>query len=214
MSNQPLKAPLCATERSEEVLAFLSQRRSTLAKLMTEEAGPNDAAPTEAEVEQMLEIASRVPDHRKIVPWRFALFQGQARADFGDELAARFAAITPSAKSEHIEFERSRFLRVPLVVAVVSSPIDCPRGTPKWEQELASGAVCFNLLLAARAMGFAGQWLTEWYGSDSHMNMVLGLSSTERVAGYIYIGNCSQAIFDRPRPEMPAIVQNWRKTAN
>lgn len=205
-TDAPLKNDcLDAVQASPEVLSFLSQRRSTLVKLM------QNPGPDEHELALILRLSARVPDHRKLSPWRFIVFQGQARADFGEDLAKKFACDCPDVEDARIDFERERFLRAPLVVGVVSSPVDCPRGTPKWEQELSAGAVCMNMLLAARASGFAAQWLTEWYAFDPEIERALGLAASERMAGFLYIGSCTESLSERARPEVEKIVEYWEK---
>jgi len=194
---------LQAADSAPEVLAFLARRRSGLVRGM---AGPG---PNAEERDLILKIAARVPDHRKLFPWRFILFEGEARAKFGDILAAKFCKDCPDMPAERIEHERTRFLRAPLVVGVVSSPKECPRGTPKWEQELSAGAVCMNMLLAARASGFAAQWLSEWYAFDAKIDTALGLTSAERMAGFIYIGSPSEQPMERPRPDLNTKVTQW-----
>ena len=92
------------------------------------------------------------------------------------------------------------------MIAVISSPKACPRETPIWEQELSAGAVCFNMLLAAQASGFAAQWLTEWFAYDDKIKKALFLDDQERVAGFIYLGTAVHDSVERPRPEMSDIV--------
>lgn len=182
---------------------FLRERRSNLAKTMVE-PGPSDAKITE-----FLTIAARVPDHRKLAPWRFVVFQGKARADFGQHIAAAFMKANPDIPQDRAIFEGQRFLRAPLVVAVISSPKECPRGTPEWEQVLSSGAACFNMCLAAQAAGFGAQWLTEWYAYDADVQSALGLSAKEKVAGFIYIGTVETAPQERARPDVKMLTQHW-----
>lgn len=196
-----------ATEKSQDVLAFLARRRSTLARAMT---GPG---PDQDQLDLILRIAARVPDHRKLAPWRFILFQDAARTEIGSHLAARFQDLNPEMDAERIQFESERFKRAPVVVAVVSSPKDCPRGTPKWEQELSSGAVCLNLLLAARASGFAAQWLTEWYAFDSQIAKSLGLTENERISGFMYIGTATEHPKERARPDISELVSSYDASA-
>ena len=159
--------------------------------------------------DKILEIGARVPDHRKLAPWRFVIFEGNARADFGQYIASAFMAENPDAPADRALFEGGRLNRVPLVIAVVSAPVECPRGTPKWEQELSSGAACFNLCLAAQAHGFGAQWLTEWYAFDDTVNTALGVKDGERVAGYIYIGNVTSQAAPRARPSLKNVTQIW-----
>lgn len=190
-------------QRSDEVIEFLRLRRSNLAKVMAEPGPDQDT------LENLLIIAARVPDHRKITPWRFIVFTGEARRRFGDVLGPAFARQHPEADAERVQFEAERFMRAPVVVAVISSPIDCPRGTPEWEQALSTGAVCFNLCLAAQAHGFAAQWLSEWYAYDADVGQAMGLNACEQVAGFIYIGTASEAPSERARPDMATKITYW-----
>jgi nitroreductase len=182
---------------------FLKNRRSNLAKLMGGE-GPN-----EAQIEEFLTIAARVPDHRKLAPWRFVVFQGQARSDFGQHIASAFMKANPDMPADRSIFEGQRFLRAPLVIGVISSPKECPRGTPEWEQVLSSGAVCYNLCLAAQASGFGAQWLTEWYAYDADVQKALGVTEGEKIAGFIYIGTPQAAPKERARPDVDSITSHW-----
>lgn len=203
MTDMPTPFPL-PTHRPD-LIEFLVTRRSNLAKVMS---GPG---PNETTRDQLLEIAARVPDHRKLTPWRFILFENNARSDFGDHIAQAFKADNPTAQTDRIEFERDRLTRAPLVVAVISSPVACPRGTPEWEQRLSSGAACYNLCLAAQAHGFGAQWLTEWFSYDDRVNTALGLTEAERVAGYIYIGTPLTPSLPRPRPNIANLVSKWNE---
>lgn len=186
-----------------EVTDFLKNRRSNLAKLMD---GPG---PDEDTLSDILNIAARVPDHRKLAPWRFIIFTGKARADFGHMIARVFAEQNPDMPLDKTLFESARLMRAPTVVAVISSPKDCIRGTPEWEQVLSSGAVCFNMLLAAQSMGFAAQWLTEWFSYDDTIRQKMGLSPCEKVAGFMYIGQVSTPTRERVRPDVAKITSFW-----
>ena len=203
MTDMPTHFPL-PTHRPD-LIAFLATRRSNLAKVMS------SPGPDKTIRDKLLEIAARVPDHRKLTPWRFIIFEGNARKEFGDTIAQAFIDDTPSAPADRVAFERDRLTRAPLVFAVISSPVACPRGTPEWEQKLSSGAVCYNLCLAAQAHGFGAQWLTEWFSYNDRVNTVLGLTEGEQVAGYIYIGTPLTQSSPRPRPDMANLVSKWKK---
>jgi nitroreductase len=170
---------------------------------MLSEPGPSDDALT-----QMLTAAARVPDHKKLAPWRFILFRGAARAAFGDQLARIFAGQQDDATEARIAFERDRFARAPVVVAVISRIVENP-GAPAWEQELSAGAACLNLLHAAAALGFGAQWITEWCAYDENVAAVLGLGANERVAGFVYIGTASAKPDERDRPKLEDIVSDF-----
>lgn len=195
---------LSLPQQNDAVLDFLKSRRSNLAKVMS---GPG---PDKEELDALLTIAARVPDHRKLTPWRFLTFTDEAREDFGKHLGAIFAKENPGLPVDRTLFESSRLMRAPMIVAVISSPVDCPRGTPKWEQILSSGAACYNLLIAAQASGWAAQWLTEWYAFHPEIDRILGLSGDEKVAGYIYIGSTDEPPVERKRANVAALTQPWR----
>ena len=192
-----------AARPSQETLDLLAQRRSTPV------IGLGAPGPSAAELEQLLEIAARVSDHRRVVPFRFIVFRDQARTKFGDALAQVFAAANPEASREMIAIERGRFERAPLVIAVISK-VDVDHRTPEWEQVLTAGAVCQNMLVGANAMGFAGQWLTEWYAFDPAIREALGLEDThEQVAGFLYFGTAQADPKERPRVEASDITTYW-----
>ena len=186
-----------------ETLELLLTRRSVKAIMLAE------PGPTPDQLKTILTVAARVPDHKKLVPWRFIVFEGEARADFGRMLAEVCAAEEKEPPSTgRLEIERTRLLRAPTVVAVVSSTMPNP-GAPEWEQVLSCGAACQNLCLAANAMGFGTCWITEWYAYSSGVRAALGLAASEKVAGFIYIGTARDRQPDRERPELAKITSRW-----
>ena len=188
---------------SNATLELLSRRRSVSAKMLGE------PGPTPAEVETLLTIASRVPDHKKLAPWRFILFEGEARARFGEVLAEACRKEDAEAPSDvRLETERGRLLRAPLVIAVVSRVVETP-GAPEWEQILSCGAACYNLCLAATALGYGTNWITEWYSYSPAVKAALGLAGNERIAGFVYIGTAKTTPSDRERPPLARIVSRW-----
>ena len=188
--------------RAPETLKLLLTRRSGSAKAMV---GPG---PDPDQLRTILTAATRVPDHGKLAPWRFVVFEGEARDRFGDRVAALFREKMPDAIPELVEAERRRFLRAPTVVAVISRAEGNAK-VPEWEQVLSAGAACMNLLLAAHAMGFAGSWVTEWVAYDSGVRQVMGLAASERVAGFVYLGTPAVPLEDRPRPALESVVTRW-----
>lgn len=177
---------------SAETLTLLARRRSTTAKTMT---GPG---PSPDQLDLLLRIAARTPDHGKLFPWRFVVFEGEARARFGEVLEARLRELEPDGPDKRYALERGRFQRAPVVVAVISDVTENHK-IPEWEQVLSAGAACQTLLIAASAMGFAAQWLTEWYAYDKVTKKALGLDPGERVAGFMYIGSAAEDPTERPR---------------
>lgn len=164
--------------------------------------------PSTDEVDELLKIAARVPDHRKLEPWRFIVFEGEARVAFGETIAGIRAGQTPDVPEADLEEDRGRLLRAPVVVAVISSP-NVAHKTPVWEQELSCGAACYNLLLAANAAGWAGCWLTEWIAFDDKVADLLGLTGNERVAGFVYLGTATGNPPERPRSAIENKATRW-----
>jgi nitroreductase len=184
------------------VIDLLLTRRSVSANSLGE------PGPSAAELELILRASSRVPDHKKLVPWRFLLFQGEARAAFGKVLAEVCAAESDPG-AFRLENEAKRFLRAPLVIAVISRVVKNP-AAPEWEQVLSAGASCQNLVLAATALGYGVQWITEWCGYSEGVRKALSLADNERVAGFIYIGTAKEKPDERERPSLADIVAPWR----
>ncbi len=189
--------------RLEDALERLQQRRSVKAMDLGD-PGPNDS-----ELETLLTTGIRVPDHGKLGPWRLIKFSGDARQAFGNVLAERFHSLNPEAREHSIAAERDRFMRAPVVVAVIAR-ITPGIKIPEWEQQMSVGAVCQNILVTANLMGFAAQWLTEWYAFDEHIDAALGLTTHERVAGFIYIGSAGERPAERVRPELADVLTAWQ----
>ena len=194
---------LSVAKRSQETLELLMLRRSLTVKDMVH-PGPN-----EEQLKQILEIGSRVPDHKKQVPWRFLTFEKSTRGKFGKILRTIFAKNNPKTNEKILDFEENRFLRAPLVIAVISTADKDNPKVPEWEQILTAGAVCQNILIASNAMGYASQWLTEWYAYDKVVLKELNLNPNERIAGFIYIGTASKQPKERGRPDLANLVKKW-----
>lgn len=180
--------------------SFARDSGSSCAPQINIGTAPDDTRTNEAELDALLRLAARVPDHGRLGPWRFIIFKEDARARFGAELARIVQHDVPAADGKRLHLERERLTRAPVVVCVVSN-VTYGHKIPAWEQELSAGAVCQNMLIAACAMGYASQWITEWYSANPHVDTVLGLGRNERVAGFIYLGTASVDPAERPRPD-------------
>jgi nitroreductase len=185
-----------------DAIDLLLSRRSGSAKAMT---GPG---PTPQQLDTILTAAARVPDHGKLFPWRFIVIEGEGRRRAGEMLAAALAQSEPQSPPERLDQERHRFLRAPVVVAVVSRTREAIP-IPEWEQQLSAGAVCQTLLIASHAMGFVANWLTEWCAFNPLVKERLGLKPGERIAGFVYIGQPAQPLEERVRPDMAKIVTRY-----
>src|ERR1700755_2533415 len=185
-----------------DAIELLKTRRSLKPREMT---GPG---PSPAELETILTVGARVPDHGKLTPWRFIVFEGDARARAGEIIAEVFAAKTPQAAPAEIEIEKRRLMDAPLVIAVVSFTKPHPK-VPAWEQQLSAGASAMNIVTAATALGYGANWLTGWFAFDRDVLAGLGVKADEKLAGFIHIGTPSKPSEDRPRPALADIVTRF-----
>ena len=183
-------------------LDLLAHRRSVAPILLH---GPG---PTPAQLTQLLTLATRVPDHGKLAPWRFILFQGDARLKAGEIIAAVFKQDNSAAPPERVAIEAKRLAHAPLVVAVVSRAAPHIK-IPEWEQQLSAGAVAMSLAIAAKAMGFSTAWLTDWIGYDRRVLAQFGLAEHERIAGFVHIGMADSVPEDRVRPNLADLVTHF-----
>lgn len=188
----------------DRLAGYLTTRRTIPAAQLGE------PAPDAETLHAMLTIASRVPDHGKLAPWRFILFDAAARG-------AAVAGLTKIAEANADEKERALraakakgFGDAPLVVGVVSTADPAHPKIPLWEQQLAAGSVCLNLLHAANAHGFSAQWLTGWYAYDAEALRFLGLTEGERIAGFVHIGTPQMPPSERDRPDVAALTSVWQ----
>jgi nitroreductase len=192
--------------KSPETMDLLHRRRSSSAKAMSE------PGPSPSELHDILQAASRVPDHGKLFPWRFLVIEGDARAELGalleEALVARNANVSESLR----RFERNRFMRAPVVVTVISS-LKTAKPIPEWEQRLSAGAVCQTMLIAAASAGFGANWLTEWCAYDDIVTNGLGLGEGEKIAGFIYIGTATVPLEERDRPVLDEVISRWTTRA-
>ena len=185
-----------------DALELLKTRRSVKPREMT---GPG---PSAAELETILTIGARVPDHGKLAPWRFIIFEGDARARAGDIIASVFARKHPNASSAEIDAERKRLMDAPLVIGVVSFTKPHPK-VPPWEQEMSAGASAMNIVTAATALGYGACWLSGWFSFDRDVLDGLGLKAEEKLVGFIHIGKIAKPSEDRPRPALSEIVTRF-----
>jgi nitroreductase len=185
-------------EASPEVVAFLARRRSASAMAL---AAPGPDADQLADI---LRLAARVPDHGKLAPWRFVILQGPAK----DVFAERITQLADSqANPTKAKAALRKLTRPPVAVAVISRFI--PGEIPEWEQRQSASAVCHQMLLAAAALGWGANWITDWYSYDPRATTILGLAEGEQVAGYLYLGTTTEQPQERVRPDVAAITSEW-----
>ncbi len=188
MSEDALPLPV----PSDELRRRLAARRSTPAQSL---AAPG---PSQDQITDILEIGARTPDHGKLFPWRFVVLGPRTRA----EIAARLDPLAdrqPDARKARAVL--AKLANPPVSILVISAPTPGHK-VPVWEQELSAGAVCMNLSHAANALGFATNWITDWYAYDPDALAMFGVGEGEKIAGFIHIGTAAEPPLERPRPEM------------
>ncbi len=183
---------------SAETLVFLGRRRSASAVTLAE------PGPDAVELRSILTVAARAPDHGKLAPWRFVTFEGNSKLAFVEALNA-IAAGRPDAGKAQAKLAKIR--TPPVTVAVISRLV--PGDIPEWEQRLSAGAVCALLIVAAQAMGFGANWITDWYAYDEAATRLLGLREGETVAGYIQLGTAKEPPLERVRPDLDDLIETW-----
>ncbi len=184
----------CPIRPSAQTLALLAQRRSSSAVTL------RAPGPDAAQVADLLRLAARAPDHGKLNPWRFVVLEGEGKAKYVRMLE------TIAADHGHNPSALAKLDTPPLALAVVSRVRD--GDIPEWEQVLSAAAVCTLLLVAAEAMGFGANWITDWYAYEPHARAALGLASEERIAGFVYLGTPSEPPLERVRPDVAALT-SW-----
>lgn len=182
---------------------YLKTRRSVGIAFLRE-PGPNAE-----ELKEILTIGTRVPDHGKLAPWRLILIEGDDRLKAGEKLAEIAKRNIPALDEAGLDMERRQFLPAPLTIGVVFSPKQSTKA-PELEQLLSAGSVCFNLVNAASAMGFAASWVTRWFGFDTEAQQMLGARGGERFVGFVHIGTPAVIPDDRERPALEQVVSRWQ----
>ena len=186
----------------KNIIKFLQTRRSNTAKNMICNQVNED------DLDDILSCGVRVPDHGALNPWELIVIKGDAKLRIGNDiLAEEYQLNNPDASEDEINYERIRFCRASVVIAVLFKPVSHPK-IPFWEMQLSAGAVCSNLLVAAQSLGYAAQWLTEWYAYNNSMIKELGGNpATDKIAGFIYIGDKEKTPIERRRPSKEKVIR-------
>ncbi len=182
---------------------YLATRRSVVLPFL------HEPGPDKAELEEILTLGVRVPDHGKLAPWRLITYQGEARQEIGKRLARIAKANDPGLTPQDQACEETRFLPAPLTIGVLSSPVDHPK-IPAFEQLLSAAAVAFNIVHAANALGFATHWVTRWFAYDPAASEMLGAQKGEQFVGFIHVGTPNKRLEERRRPTLEDVVSQWQ----
>ena len=188
------------------ILSLLETRRSARPR---ELVGPG---PTADELERMIAIAARTPDHGKLSPWRFVTVAADQRDALEALLLRALAEDDPQAPPAKREKERDFAHFQGALVVLVSAPVEGHK-IPVWEQMLSCGAAGMNLMLAAHALRFVPGWLTGWRAYSERVRAAF-CAPGERIAGFIFIGQPGRELEDRPRPAKDTVSKPWQPPAS
>lgn len=163
--------------------------------------------PTGDQLQEMISIAARTPDHGKLTPWRFVIVERDQREELAALLRHALATNDPNATPAHRDKADDFAVQGEALVVVLFAPVENHK-IPVWEQELSCGAAAMNLLHAAHAMGFVGSWLTGWAAYDPTVREAFCVGN-ERIAGFFFFGSPGLALAERPRPLAETVVRRW-----
>ncbi len=184
------------------IMDFLLSRASVPIQDL-QEPGPDDA-----QISRIIAAASRVPDHGRLAPWRFIVYRGEAREEIGRKLAALAEEREGPLPEGRRNQELTRFSRAPVVIGVVSTPKEHPK-IPDWEKFLSGGMAAMNLIIAANALGYGTNMITNWYSDVPEGRAILGLAPDERVVGFVHIGTFEGTAPERPRPDPATLYADY-----
>lgn len=189
-------------EKNSQVIKYLATRRSVPAGFL------QDPGPTKDELDQIISIGLRVPDHGKLNPWRLLVISGEARERVGQKLAQIARNRKPDMDEKELETERRRLLPAPVVIGVISSPVEHAK-IPEFEQLMSAAAVALNLVHGANAFGYGAYWLTRWYAYDEEATKMFGLEDGERFVGFVHMGTAGKRLEDKRKPDVEKLVTYW-----
>lgn len=195
MTDADLGQPLPLPTPSIELQTRLATRRSAPAQALIA------PGPSSDEIERILTLGARSPDHGKLFPWRFVVMGPRTRAALAEALLPHAARQPEPGKARKV---LAKLTAAPLTILVISAPVDSDK--PVWEQQLSAGAVCMNLEHAANAFGYSASWITDWYSYDPQALELLGVTSGEQVAGFVHLGTLADPPLERPRPDLSTRV--------
>ncbi len=188
--------------KNPALVEYLSTRRSVPIAFLQE------PGPTKDQLDQILSIGMRVPDHGKLCPWRLVLIMHGGRQQAGENLAQIALANDPDLSAEQLEKERTQFLPAPVTIGVLSTPVEHKK-VNEFEQILSAGNVAFNLVHGANALGFGAHWVTRWFSYDPQAAAMLGAREGEQFVGFVHIGTPDTRLEDKPKPALEKHVSMW-----
>jgi nitroreductase len=188
-----------------QVIEFLRNRRSVVAANLAE------PGPSEDELNTIIEIGLRVPDHSRCGPWRIQIIRKEGQEKLGELYADLFAKEDEEPTEEKIAYWRQRPQSAPILLAIICYPnAEKMHKIPLWEQILSGGAMCQNILNASHAIGYSAQWLSEWPAYHKDVKNFLGHKEDIEIYGFMFIGTATEPPKERKRISAEDVVSEWR----
>ena len=184
------------------LLAHLATRRSGKARDMIA------PGPDAAELQEIIALSLRTPDHGKLAPWRIVTVAAEQREALAALLKQAWISENPGAAGMDLSALDQFAQQAPTLLVLLSTPVPGSK-VPVWEQQMSAGAVGMNLLHAAHAHGYVGSWLTGWAAYNPHVAAAFGAGESDTIVGYFFFGTAARELDERPRPEYDDVVGPW-----
>jgi nitroreductase len=196
----------------DDAVSDVDDRRRALDLLLSRRSvsALDDPAPTGRDLDLILDLGLRAPDHGRLRPWRFVLIRGDARTAFADRLVAAARRRDPAAPQALLDRYRAWPLRTPLLIGV-GTMVRANHVIPEGEQVLSAGAAAMNMLNAVHLLGYAGMWVTGANAYDPEINACLGFEAPSRLVGFLAVGT-PRATATVERPSRSDHVVEWESS--
>ena len=193
-----------ADQSTQSPIEFIRTRRSVQAAKIIE------PGPSVKELDVIIDAGLRVPDHSRCGPWRIQIISKDGQQKLGDLYVDLFARENDDATQEQIDYWRNRPSMAPCLLVVTCYPnLEKIYKVPLIEQLMSVGALCQNLLNGAHALGYVGQWLTEWPSYHQDVKALLGHKPEIDIIGFMFLGSAAEPPKERKRISAAEVVSNW-----
>lgn len=178
--------PSDRADAEELALTLIASRHNVSPKRLAE------PAPSDAQLQSMLQAAAAAPDHGELTPWRFIVVPVALRHRLAEAFAQALVDRDAAATAEQIDAARAKAHRAPLLLLAIARLGPRQPDTPPLERMISMGAAIQNLLLSAHAMGF-GVGLTSGRAMSSpRLARLCALAEGEVPVCCINIGTVTQ----------------------
>lgn len=154
-----------------------------------------------ATIDQLCQLATWAPNHKRTWPWRFASLTGAARAGLGEAFVADMIDRDFGDEGKR-QKTRTKYTRTPNILVVGCSPH--PNPTIHEENRDAVAAAVQTLLLGANSLGVATFWSTPPLIDSARVLELCGFAADDRLIAVIYLGYPVGSVESPERPTVTA----------